>query len=165
MVLNRKRVGCSLQVKEEVLAQEEEFKYLGVLFTSEGRRKQEMDRWIGVAAAVMQALNWSIVLKKELSRKASLSIYQSIYVSTLTYGHELWVMTKRTRSRIQAAEMIFLHRVAGLSLKDEGEELRHPGGAWSRAAAPPHREESVEVVRASGKDASRTYYRAILKLC
>ncbi|KAK3560073.1 hypothetical protein QTP86_033796, partial [Hemibagrus guttatus] len=37
----------------------------------------------------------SVVVKKELSRKAKLSIYQSIYVPTLTYGHELWVMTKR----------------------------------------------------------------------
>ncbi len=60
----------------------------------------------------------SVVVKKELSRKAKLSIYRSIYVPTLTYGHELWVMTKRTRSRIQAAEMIFLRRVAGRSLRD-----------------------------------------------
>ncbi len=45
-------------------------------------------------------------------------IYRSIYVPTLTYGHELWVMTERTRSRIQAAEMSFLCRVAGHSLRD-----------------------------------------------
>ncbi|KAK3509626.1 hypothetical protein QTP70_007014 [Hemibagrus guttatus] len=37
----------------------------------------------------------SVVVKKELSRKAKLSIYQSIYAPTLTYGHELWVMTER----------------------------------------------------------------------
>ncbi|KAK3554499.1 hypothetical protein QTP70_024405, partial [Hemibagrus guttatus] len=55
----------------------------------------------------------SVVVKKELSRKAKLSIYQSVYVPTLTYGHELWVMTKRIRSRIQAAEMSFLRRVGG----------------------------------------------------
>ncbi|TWW81188.1 hypothetical protein D4764_01G0010030 [Takifugu flavidus] len=36
----------------------------------------------------------------------------------LTYGHQRWVMTERTRSRIQAAEMSFLHRVAGLNLRD-----------------------------------------------
>ncbi|KAI3353065.1 hypothetical protein L3Q82_019630 [Scortum barcoo] len=52
------------------------------------------------------------------SKKAKLSIYRSIYVPTLTYGHELWVMTERTRSRIQAAEMSFLRRVAGRSLRD-----------------------------------------------
>ncbi|TWW76634.1 hypothetical protein D4764_12G0000240 [Takifugu flavidus] len=55
---------------------------------------------------------------KELSRKAKLLIYRSIYVPVLTYGHQRWVMTERTRSRTQAAEMSFLHRVAGLSLRD-----------------------------------------------
>ncbi|KAK3536646.1 hypothetical protein QTP86_015449 [Hemibagrus guttatus] len=115
MVLDRKKVACKLQVGGELLPQVEEFKYLRVLFTSEGRMDREIDRWISAAAAVMY---WSVVVKKELSRKAKLSIYQSIYVPTLTYGHELWVKTKRVRSRIQAAEMSFLHRVAGRSLRD-----------------------------------------------
>ncbi|KAK3510372.1 hypothetical protein QTP70_005671 [Hemibagrus guttatus] len=110
MVLDRKKVACTLQVGGEVFPQVEEFKYLGVLFTSEGRMDCEIDRRI---SAAMQFMYWSVVVKKELSRKAKLSIYQSIYVPTLTYGHELWVMTKRVRSRIQAAEM-----VAGLSLRD-----------------------------------------------
>ncbi len=61
---------------------------------------------------------WNKKVRKELSCKAKLSIYQSIYVPTLTYGHELWVMTERTRSRIQAAEMSFLRRVTGRSLRD-----------------------------------------------
>ncbi len=101
-----------------LLPQVEEFKYLGVLFTSEGRIEREIDRRIGAASAVMRSMYRSVVVKKELSRKAKLSIYRSIYIPTLTYGHELWVMTERTRSRIQAAEMCFLRRVAGRSLRD-----------------------------------------------
>ncbi|TWW59288.1 hypothetical protein D4764_06G0008180 [Takifugu flavidus] len=118
MVLNRKKVECLLRVKEEILPQVKEFKYLGVLFTSEGRMEQEIDRWIGVVSAVMRTLHRSVVVKRELSQKAKLSIYRSIFVPTLTYGHELWVMTERTRSRVQTAEMSFLRRVAGLSLRD-----------------------------------------------
>ncbi|KAK3565413.1 hypothetical protein QTP86_008018 [Hemibagrus guttatus] len=118
MVLDRKKVACTLQVGGEVLPQVEEFKYLGVLFTSEGRMDCEIDRRIGAAATVMRSMYRSVVVKKELNRKAKLSIYQSIYVATLTYGHELWVMTERVRSRIQAAEMSFLRRVAGRSLRD-----------------------------------------------
>ncbi|KAI3367785.1 hypothetical protein L3Q82_026220 [Scortum barcoo] len=118
MVLDRKRVACPLQVGGEVLPQVEEFKYLGVLFTSEGKMEREIDRRIGAASAVMRSVYRTVVVKKELSRKAKLSIYRSIYVPTLTYGHELWVMTERTRSRIQAAEMSFLRRVAGRSLRD-----------------------------------------------
>ncbi|KAK3552360.1 hypothetical protein QTP86_011286 [Hemibagrus guttatus] len=90
MVLDRKKLACTLQVGEELLSQVEEFKYLGVLFTSEGRMDRETDRWIGAPAAVIRSMYRSVVVK-ELSQKAKLSIYQSIYVPTLTYGHELWV--------------------------------------------------------------------------
>ncbi len=41
------------------------------------------------------------MVKGELSQKAKLSIYQSIYVPTLTYSHELRVETERKRSRIR----------------------------------------------------------------
>ncbi|XP_075957732.1 E3 ubiquitin-protein ligase CBL-B-B isoform X1 [Anarhichas minor] len=118
MVLCRKPVDCSLQVGTECLPQAKEFKYLGVLFTSEGKMEREIDRRIGAAAAVKQALHRTVLVKRELSRKAKLSIYHSVYVPTLTYGHELWVVTERTRSRLQVAEMSFLRRVAGLSLRD-----------------------------------------------
>ncbi|KAK3510855.1 hypothetical protein QTP70_022797 [Hemibagrus guttatus] len=93
MVLDRKKVACTLQVGGEFLPQVEEFKYLGVLFMSEGRMDHEIDRRIGAAAAVMRSMYQSVVVKRELSQKAKLSIYQSIYHPTLTYGHEVWVMT------------------------------------------------------------------------
>ncbi|TWW62860.1 hypothetical protein D4764_04G0015070 [Takifugu flavidus] len=56
MVFKRNKVECLLRVKEEILPQVEAFKYLGVLFTSEGRMEQEIDRWIGAVSAVMQTL-------------------------------------------------------------------------------------------------------------
>ncbi|KAI3373515.1 hypothetical protein L3Q82_022114 [Scortum barcoo] len=55
MVLDRKRVVCPLRVSGEVLPQVEEFKYLGVLFTSEGKMEREIDRRIGAASAVMRS--------------------------------------------------------------------------------------------------------------
>ena len=88
--------------------------------TSEGRMEREIDRRLGAASAVMRTLHGSVVVKRELSRKTKLSIYQSIYVPALTYGHELWVMTERTRSRVRAAKMSFL---AGLSLRDRVRSL------------------------------------------
>ncbi|KAI3375410.1 hypothetical protein L3Q82_021893 [Scortum barcoo] len=66
----RKRVACPLQVGGEVLPQVEEFKYLGVLFTSEGKIEREIDRRIGAASAVMRSVYRTVVVKKELSRKA-----------------------------------------------------------------------------------------------
>ncbi|KAL3045558.1 hypothetical protein OYC64_013764 [Pagothenia borchgrevinki] len=78
--------------------------------------EREMGRRIG---AVLQSLYCTVVTKRELSQKAKLSVYRAISVPTLTYGHEGWVMTERTRLRIQAAEMGFLRRVAGVSLRDK----------------------------------------------
>uniref|UniRef100_A0AAQ4R3P6 Reverse transcriptase domain-containing protein n=1 Tax=Gasterosteus aculeatus aculeatus TaxID=481459 RepID=A0AAQ4R3P6_GASAC len=118
MVLSRKPMDCLLQVGNVSLPQVKEFKYLGVLFTSEGKMECEFGRRIGAAGAVLHSLYRTVVTKRELSRKAKLSIYRSIFVPTLTYGHEGWVMTERTRSRVQAAKMGFLRRVAGVSLRD-----------------------------------------------
>ncbi|KAK0134381.1 hypothetical protein N1851_030038 [Merluccius polli] len=91
------------------------------------------------------AVRDAVKLKKESYRtflacgtpEAKLSIYQSSYVPALTYGHEVWVMTERTRSRVQAAEMSFLRRVAELTLRDRVRSSVHPGGARSRPATPP----------------------------
>ncbi|KAK3518362.1 hypothetical protein QTP86_018292, partial [Hemibagrus guttatus] len=97
MVLDRKKVTCTLQVGGEVLPQVEEFKYLGVLFTSEGRMDHEIDRWIGAAAAVMRSMYQSVEVKKELSRKVKLSIYQSIYVPTHRAGDKEALRTARAK--------------------------------------------------------------------
>ncbi|XP_061769787.1 uncharacterized protein LOC133560831 [Nerophis ophidion] len=113
LVLARKRMECHLRVGEENLPQVEEFKYLGVFFTSEGIVDCKINRRIGAVSSEMRTLYPSVVVKK-----AKLAIYRSIYVPILTYGHELWVMTERTRSQVQVAEMSFLHRVSELSLRD-----------------------------------------------
>ncbi|KAK3539792.1 hypothetical protein QTP70_013228 [Hemibagrus guttatus] len=47
MVLDQKKVACTLQFGGEVLPQVEEFKCLGVLFPSEGKMDREIDRRIG----------------------------------------------------------------------------------------------------------------------
>lgn len=48
----------------------------------------------------------SAVVKRELSqRKARLSVYQPIYVPTLTSVHKMWELNVRMILRIKAAEM------------------------------------------------------------
>lgn len=63
----------------------------------------EIDSWIGVVAAVKRSLYQAVVVKREQSLKAKLSIYQSICVPT--YGHELLVTTERMRLWVQVTEM------------------------------------------------------------
>ena len=47
-----------------------------------------------------------------------MAIFNAVYRPTLIYDHEQWVMTDRIRSRIRAAEIRFLRRAAGLTLRD-----------------------------------------------
>ena len=84
--------------------QVEKFKYLGVAFTSD----KELDTRIGKAGAVMRAFHYSVVVKRKLSKKAKLSIFKTVFVPILTYGHGSWVITKGVRFQEQASEMRFL---------------------------------------------------------
>ena len=47
IVLIRKNVECLHQIREKILPQVDEFKDLRILFTSEGRMEQEVNRRIG----------------------------------------------------------------------------------------------------------------------
>ena len=64
----------------------------------------------------MQVLHYFAVMKRELSKKAKLSIVKAVFVPILTYGHESWGMTKRVRSQVQASKMRFLRRIEGVTL-------------------------------------------------
>uniref|UniRef100_A0A3Q3MWH9 Titin n=1 Tax=Mastacembelus armatus TaxID=205130 RepID=A0A3Q3MWH9_9TELE len=79
----------TMRFNSEVTPDMEEFKYLGVLFRSEARMECKIDRWVRAVAAAMHLMYPPVMVMKELSQKAKFSIYQSIYVPTLTYGHEL----------------------------------------------------------------------------
>ena len=107
------------------LIQVEKFRYLGVAFTSDGKQDEELDTRIGKASAVMRALHYSVVVKRELSKKAKLSIFKAVFVPILTDGHA-WVMTERMRSQVQASEMRFLRRIEGVTLfnKVRSSEIR-----------------------------------------
>ena len=61
-----------------------------MLFRSEGKMERKVGRRIGAAGAVLHSLYHTMITKRELIRKAKLSIYQSIFVPTLFYGHESW---------------------------------------------------------------------------
>ena len=112
--LSRNPDQCVLQVNGTTLKQVEKFKYLGVAFRSDGRQGEELDTREGKASAVMYALHYSVVIKRELSKKDKLSIFKTVFVPILTYGHEFWVMTERVRSQVLASEMRFYEELKEL---------------------------------------------------
>ena len=60
------------------LQQVETFKYLRVVFTSDGSGNKEIDTRIGKANAVLREFYCSVVAKRELSKTAMLSVFKSV---------------------------------------------------------------------------------------
>ncbi|KAK3507901.1 hypothetical protein QTP70_002530 [Hemibagrus guttatus] len=98
MVLDRKKVACTIQVGGEFLPQVEEFKYLGVLFTSEGRMDGEIDRQIGAVAAVMRSMYRSIVVKNTVSDASGTSPWGG--VPSMPHQEETLGKTQDTLERL-----------------------------------------------------------------
>ena len=75
-----------------------------------------------------------MVTKWELSNTAKLSIFKSVFVPILTYGHEYWVITERILTQVKASEMGFLRRLRGVT---QGRtEIRWRPGK-EKSLAPP----------------------------
>ena len=56
MVLKSEKMKFLLWLLKQLLLQVEQFRYLGILFMSEGRMDQELDSQTGVTSAVSQTL-------------------------------------------------------------------------------------------------------------
>ncbi|VDP47374.1 unnamed protein product [Soboliphyme baturini] len=54
VVLSRSPAHCSLQINGEAVEQVGKFKYLGTVFTSDGKLEEEIDRRIRVAGGVLR---------------------------------------------------------------------------------------------------------------
>lgn len=109
-------VDWSLCVEGELLPQVKKFKYLRVSFTSGVTIEWEIDRGISAASAVMQTLYWPVVAERELSWRAKLSNYRSIFVPAFIWS---WaVVTERMRLQMQVAEMGSLCQEAWLNRRD-----------------------------------------------
>lgn len=73
-----------------------EFKYLGILLTSDSKMERETNRRLVQCWQEFGVLYRTIVVTKKQSWKAKFFIYH-IYFPTLTYSHELWIVTDRMR--------------------------------------------------------------------
>jgi len=74
---------CMRQVSGNTLQQVEKFKYLGVVFTSDGRGREERDTRICKTNAVLRQLYRSVATKQELSNTAKLSVFKSVFFRSL----------------------------------------------------------------------------------
>ena len=82
-----------------------------------GKMKSEVERRIGMTMKAVGAMK-KVYESREISREAKVAVFKAVAVPTLTYGCESWVLRERERSRLQAAEMRVLRKIAGVSRLD-----------------------------------------------
>lgn len=68
----------------------------------------DLQQALGLFAAMWETCNWPVVVKRELNQKAE--SFTGLLL-LLTYGHGLYVVSKRMGSRLQTAKISFLRRV------------------------------------------------------
>ena len=93
------------------------FKYIGVVFTSDGSRNKEIDPTITKVNAVLcvsfTALWWQ---SASVQRPQNFPVLNWYLFRSFTCGLESWVTTERILSQEQEAEMGYLRRVHGVTL-------------------------------------------------
>jgi len=94
-----------------------EFRYLGTIFTKDGRDTKYIRHRITQVRKIIGALNgvwWS----KNITRNRKKMIYNSMVKSVLIYGAEIWSLYEDDRKRINATEMDALRRSARIPKLD-----------------------------------------------
>lgn len=94
------------------------YEYLGVLINKDGRIDQEIKHRISKGNRTYYQINNTLIGKKEISIKAKMHLYKTIYTPTLLYSSETWTMTDKQKSKITTAEMRYLRRVVGKTRRD-----------------------------------------------
>ena len=64
------------------------------------------------------SLLYPLLRDKYIPQKVKILIYKTILRPLLTYGSEAWVLTSKTRSKLQAAEMRALRLIYGVTRLD-----------------------------------------------
>ncbi|KAI3352159.1 hypothetical protein L3Q82_020970 [Scortum barcoo] len=135
--------------------------------------EREIDRQIGAASAVMRSVYWTVVVKKELSKSKEAPRFTAtvnLRSHPHLYGHELWVMTERTRSAGYKRPFL-LCRVAGRSLSDRMPPGRLPrevfqalNGSMRQSLQPTQVAQVVQLIQ-DGTSMRAVARRSLLLCC
>ena len=117
MEISRVKDGCNIYIENIQLKQTASFNYLGVLFDEENKHQTEITNRLNKYNGNVNAL-YPILKDKNVPSKAKVIIYTKVLRPILIYGAETWSLTKKSESRVQAAEMRVLRMILGVTRRD-----------------------------------------------
>ena len=129
MMVGRIRQECNIYIEEQQLKQIEDFKYLGVIVNEKSLQEKEIINRITQYNNNFSLL-YPLLKDKHVPVRSKLAVYTSILRPILIYGSEAWILTSKTKSKIQAAEMKSLRLIRGVTKFDRmrNEDIRRDLG-------------------------------------
>jgi hypothetical protein len=108
-------VRSKIVINERIIEQVSSFKYLGsdISYLGEVDVNSKISKFLKVAGLINR-----VVTGNNVRRETRLRIYNTFAVPMLKYGCEVWALRKADKKRITAAEMRFMRRTAGYTLRD-----------------------------------------------
>ena len=110
MKISRRPANLNITVDGTNLKQVKEFKYLGSIFTEDGKFNREIETRIQKANNVSYQLA-PLLKHPSIPIETKAKLINSIFIPTLTYQCQTWTLTKSTQSRITSCEMRCLRTV------------------------------------------------------
>lgn len=118
MVISKENASVSVHIDNKKVEQVTNYKYLGTIIEQSGSNEVEVNNRIGATNRLLQSIKNVVVKKKEITVKTKLKIYRTVYLPTLMYGSENWILDERQKSKLQAMEMRYLRLVRGITRRD-----------------------------------------------
>ncbi|KAL1446132.1 hypothetical protein WDU94_005544 [Cyamophila willieti] len=122
--LNRRNRQKHLKVNDHQFERVKEFKYLGVVLSSEGGEETEIQNRIKLANKCLGACN-KVMSTKLLSHCSKIRIYKTIIRPVLIYGAENWILTKQSQRMLITFENKVLRKIFGPICIDGNWRRRH----------------------------------------
>ena len=129
MVINREHRDIPIKIDNQVLKQVSEFKYLGSIFTEDGRCDREIETRIQQANKVPFQLSPKL---KHPARKIGIkmNIIHAVFIPSLCYQCQTWTLNKDQVRKINTCEMRCLRKALNKTRRDHvrNEEIRKTVG-------------------------------------
>ena len=117
LVISRTEKEAVVRLDEYHLNQVAKFKYLGCIIGSKGNVDEEINGRISKMSQNV-IMMYRLLKDRNVPKKAKLLIHMIILRPILLYGHDSWILTKKLKSKITAADVTVLILVKGVTRRD-----------------------------------------------
>jgi len=124
---------ADIQVQGYTVEVVDEFCYLGSYISQNGNCEKDLKVRIGKASDIFGKMK-KVWRNKHINLQTKLRLYETLILSTLLYGAEVWPLTVTLSNKLEAAHHRWLRSILGITYRDKvtNEEVREKDAmAWS----------------------------------